>query len=42
MALGQIIGARIGAASAIKQGTNFIRYMTVAVCICMSMSLLYK
>lgn len=42
MALGQIIGARIGAATAIKQGTNFIRYMTVAVCIAMSVSLLLK
>lgn len=42
MALGQIIGARIGAATAIKQGTDFIRYMTVAVCIAMSISLLLK
>jgi uncharacterized membrane protein YfcA len=42
MALGQIIGARIGAATAIKQGTDFIRYMTVAVCIVMSISLLLK
>lgn len=42
MALGQIIGARIGAATAIKQGSNFIRYMTVAVCIAMSISLLIK
>lgn len=42
MALGQIIGARIGAATAIKQGTDFIRYMTVAVCIMMSISLLLK
>jgi len=42
MAVGQIIGARIGAATAIKQGTNFIRYMTVAVCIAMSISLLVK
>ncbi|MBL4797427.1 MAG: TSUP family transporter [Oleispira sp.] len=42
MAVGQIIGARIGAATAIKQGTNFIRYMTVAVCIAMSISLLLK
>jgi len=42
MAVGQILGARIGAATAIKQGTNFIRYMTVAVCIAMSISLLLK
>jgi len=42
MAVGQIIGARIGAATALKQGTNFIRYMTVAVCIAMSISLLLK
>lgn len=42
MALGQIIGSRLGAATAIKQGTNFIRYMTVAVCIAMSISLLLK
>jgi uncharacterized membrane protein YfcA len=42
MALGQIIGARLGAATAIKQGTDFIRYMTVAVCIAMSISLLLK
>ncbi len=42
MAVGQIIGARMGAATAIKQGTDFIRYMTVAVCIAMSISLLVK
>lgn len=42
MAIGQIIGARLGAATAIKQGTQFIRYMTVAVCIAMSISLLLK
>lgn len=42
MALGQIIGARIGAATALKQGTDFIRYMTIAVCIAMSISLLIK
>ncbi len=42
MALGQIAGARIGAATAIKQGSDFIRYMTVAVCILMSISLLLK
>lgn len=42
MALGQIMGARLGAATVIKQGTNFIRYMTVAVCIAMSISLLIQ
>ena len=42
MALGQIIGARIGAATAINQGTDFIRYMTVGVCIVMSISLLLR
>ena len=42
MAAGQVIGARIGAATAVKQGTDFIRYMTVAVCIVMSISLLMK
>lgn len=42
MAIGQIIGARLGAATALKQGTDFIRYMTVAVCIAMSISLLLK
>lgn len=42
MAAGQIIGARLGAATAIKQGTQFIRYMTVAVCIAMSISLLLR
>lgn len=42
MAFGQIIGARIGAATAIKQGTDFIRYMTVVVCMVMSISLLLK
>jgi uncharacterized protein len=42
MAVGQVIGARLGAATAIKQGTDFIRYMTVAVCIAMSISLLLK
>jgi uncharacterized membrane protein YfcA len=42
MALGQVIGARLGAATALKQGTDFIRYMTIAVCIAMSISLLLK
>ena len=42
MATGQIMGARLGAATAIKQGTDFIRYMTIVVCIAMSISLLLK
>lgn len=42
MALGQAIGARLGAASAVKQGVDFIRYMTVIVCIAMSVSLLLR
>lgn len=42
MAVGQIVGARLGAATAIKQGADFIRYMTVIVCIGMSISLLLK
>jgi uncharacterized membrane protein YfcA len=42
MACGQIIGARLGAATALKKGTDFIRYMTIAVCIAMSISLLNK
>lgn len=42
MAVGQIVGARLGAATAIKQGADFIRYMTVIVCVGMSISLLLK
>ena len=42
MAVGQIIGSRLGAATALKQGSDFIRYMTIAVCIVMSISLLIK
>lgn len=42
MAAGQALGARLGAAAAMKQGVDFIRYMTVAVCIAMSISLLFK
>jgi hypothetical protein len=42
MAIGQIIGTRLGAATVVKQGTHFVRYMTVAVCIAMSISLLLK
>jgi len=42
MAAGQALGARLGAAAAMKQGVDFIRYMTVAVCIAMSISLLMK
>ena len=42
MAVGQLVGARLGAAAAVKQGVNFIRYLTVAVCIAMSISLLLR
>lgn len=42
MALGQALGARLGAATALKQGAGFIRLMTVAICIAMSVSLLLK
>ena len=42
MAAGQALGARLGAAAAVKQGVDFIRYMTVFVCIAMSISLLLK
>ena len=42
MALGQIIGSRLGAAMVVKKGNDFVRYMTVAVCIAMSISLLMK
>lgn len=42
MAAGQALGARLGAAAAVKQGVDFIRYMTVFVCISMSISLLLK
>ncbi|ASP37576.1 hypothetical protein CHH28_02310 [Bacterioplanes sanyensis] len=42
MAVGQALGARIGAATAMKQGAGFIRWMTVAVCIAISVSLLFK
>jgi len=42
MAVGQLLGARLGAAAAVKQGVNFIRYLTVAVCIAMSISLLLR
>lgn len=42
MALGQIIGARIGAATVVKKGNDFVRLMTIAVCIAMSISLLVK
>ena len=42
MAAGQALGARLGAAAAMKQGVDFIRYMTVVVCIAMSISLLMK
>ena len=42
MALGQIVGSRLGAATVLKKGNELIRYMTVAVCIAMSISLLIK
>lgn len=42
MAFGQIIGSRLGAAMVVKKGNEFVRYMTVAVCIAMSISLLVK
>jgi len=42
MAVGQALGARLGAAAAVRQGVDFIRYMTVAVCIAMSVSLLLR
>ena len=42
MAVGQAIGARLGAGAALKQGVGFIRYMTVLVCIAISISLLLK
>lgn len=42
MAVGQAIGARLGAATALKQGVGFIRLMTVAVCVAISISLLLK
>jgi uncharacterized membrane protein YfcA len=40
MALGQALGARLGAATAVRRGVVFVRLMTVAVCIAMSISLL--
>ncbi len=42
MAVGQAIGARLGAAAAVNHGVNFIRFMTVGVCIAMSVALLLK
>jgi uncharacterized membrane protein YfcA len=42
MAVGQVIGARLGAATAMKQGTVFIRYVSVVMCIAMSIGLLIK
>lgn len=42
MALGQALGARLGAAAALTQGVGFIRLMTVAVCVAISISLLLK
>lgn len=40
MAVGQAIGARLGAATALKQGVTFIRLVTVAICVAISISLL--
>lgn len=42
MAAGQIIGARLGARSAVKNGVDFIRYLTIFICIAMSISLFLK
>ena len=42
MAVGQALGARLGAAMAIRHGTGFIRIMTVVICVAMSISLLLK
>jgi len=42
MAAGQIIGARAGAYSAMRHGTQFIRILTIIVCIAISISLLIK
>ncbi len=42
MAVGQALGARLGAAMAIRRGTGFIRIMTVVICVAMSISLLLK
>ncbi len=42
MAAGQIIGSRMGAATVVKKGNELVRYMTVVVCIAMSISLLIK
>lgn len=42
MAVGQTIGARFGAATALKRGVVFIRLITVIVCVVMSVSLLTK
>ncbi|MDI3323255.1 TSUP family transporter [Pontibacterium granulatum] len=42
MAVGQFVGARLGAATALRQGVGFIRLMTVGVCIAISISLWLK
>lgn len=42
MAVGQAIGARLGAATALKHGVGFIRLMTVAICVAISVSLLVR
>ncbi|WP_297005278.1 TSUP family transporter [Thalassolituus sp. UBA6592] len=40
MAAGQVIGARLGAASAMRHGVGLIRIMTIGVCIAISLKLL--
>lgn len=42
MAIGQFIGARIGASIVIKRGSRFIRTVTILVCIAISISLLLQ
>ena len=42
MAVGQLLGARLGAGMVIQKGAGFIRFMTITICIILSISLLYK
>lgn len=42
MALGQTLGARLGAATALRRGVVFVRLMTVVMCVAMSISLLFR
>lgn len=42
MALGQAVGARFGAALALKQGAGLIRALSVVMCVLMSISLLLR